>query len=331
MLEAPEPHELDGIVAFITAQQARPDRRIGYLGEDATGIAAELDGFQPPWSSTVRVVRAPTGGGLAGVVAVEWDEDLGRSWIIGPWVADDVPDADDLPDDVSDADEAWTTVAGQLVDGVLAQLPSTVTRHEMCGEDVHRRLAALAEARGWHAGEANHVLVADAGVVAGWNDPGEAAGAAGLRCATTADAAPIAVLHDAEFPDTYASAAQLVEGQLDGSRLVLVADLPQGTGGLACYAAGEVHDDGEGYIDYLVVDPAARRSGLGRHLVMAIARRLLAVSSLGRVALTVQDHRAPARALYESLGFRPAGSIVGYRSWTGPQAPGTRQGPRLDS
>jgi ribosomal protein S18 acetylase RimI-like enzyme len=308
MLEAPEPHELEGIVAFITAQQARPDQRIAYLGEDAAGIAAELDGFQPPWSSTVRVVRAPTGGGLAGVVAVEWDEDLGRSWIIGPWVAG--------------ADEAWTAVAGELVDGALAQLPDTVTRHEMCGETVHRRLAALAAARGWHAGEANHVLVADAAVVAGWDDLVDAAGTAGLRCATTADAAAIAVLHDAEFPDTYASAAQLVEGQLDGSRLVLVADLPGGTGGLACYAAGEVHDDGEGYIDYLVVDPAARRTGLGRHLVMTIARRLLAVSSLHRVALTVQDHRAPARALYQSLGFRPAGSIVGYRSWTGSGAPG---------
>jgi hypothetical protein len=34
------------------------------------------------------------------------------------------------------------------------------------------------------------------------------------------------------------------------------------------------------------------------------------------VALTVQNHRRPARALYERLGFRSDGSIVAYRSWT---------------
>jgi len=37
---------------------------------------------------------------------------------------------------------------------------------------------------------------------------------------------------------------------------------------------------------------------------------------LGRVCLTVQDHRTPARALYERLGFRPDGSLIAYRSWT---------------
>jgi len=299
MVEVPGPGELEGVVAFIAVQQGRVDRRIAYVGEEAAGIAAELEGFQPRWATTVRVVRSA--GGIVGVAAVEWDEELGRSWIIGPWVAEDEA-------------EAWMATATDLVEGALAQLPASVTRHELCGETVHERLAALAAARGWTASEANHVLVADARVVAGWD---EDADAPGLRCATTADVAGIAVLHDVEFPDTYASAAQLVEGQLAGSRLVLVADGGPGAG-LAGYAAGEVHDDGEGYIDYLVIDPTARRTGLGRQLVVALARRLLAVSALGRVALTVQDHRAPARALYQGLGFRPAGSIVGYRSWTVP-------------
>jgi ribosomal protein S18 acetylase RimI-like enzyme len=49
---------------------------------------------------------------------------------------------------------------------------------------------------------------------------------------------------------------------------------------------------------------------------VGLSRRLLAVSPLGRVALTVQAHRSPARALYRRLGFRPAGSFVGYRNWT---------------
>jgi hypothetical protein len=34
------------------------------------------------------------------------------------------------------------------------------------------------------------------------------------------------------------------------------------------------------------------------------------------VGLTVQDHRLPARGLYEQLGFRSGGSLIAYRSWT---------------
>jgi ribosomal protein S18 acetylase RimI-like enzyme len=307
MVSVPDRDELDEVVAFIAAQQARPERRIPYVGDEAAGIAAELEGLAPPWATTVRVVR--DGARLTGAVVAEWDEQLGRAWIVGPWVADPAVDDDDPADDPADDSgaEAWRATADALVDAALAQLPATVTRPEMAGEAVHRRLATLAAARGWTASEANHVLVADAATVAAWPPAPEA----GLRRATADDVAAIAVLHDAEFPDTYASAATLVEGQLDGSRAVVVAD--DGRGGVAGYAAGEVHDDGEGFVDYVVVDPAARRSGMGRLLVVAVTRRLLERSSLGRVALTVQDHRAPARALYGRLGFRSEGSIVAYR------------------
>jgi hypothetical protein len=59
----------------------------------------------------------------------------------------------------------------------------------------------------------------------------------------------------------------------------LVAD--EGHGGVAGYAAGEVHDDGEGFIDFVAVDPASRGTGVGRQLVVAITRQLLDRSMLG--------------------------------------------------
>jgi ribosomal protein S18 acetylase RimI-like enzyme len=284
-------------VAFVAAQQAHPDRRIGYVGTDAAGIVAELDGLEPSWLTTARVRREGTR--LTGVVITEWDDDLGRAWIVGPWV-------------VGEGD-AWMAGAVELLDAALAGLPSAVSRYEMCGDMANQRLAALGRSRGWAATEPTHHLVADAGVVAAWR-PGGDGQAAVLRPAAPGDIGAIAGLHDAEFPDTYASAAQLVDGHLDGSRVVLVAE--DGRGRVAGYAAGEVHGDGEGFIDFVAVDPAARGAGLGRQLVVAITRQLLDRSSLGRVCLTVQDHRTPARALYERLGFRRDETLIAYRSWT---------------
>lgn len=274
---------MNDVVAFVATQQARRDRRVTYVGTSAAGIAAELAGLKPPWETTLRTREAD--GRLTGVVIVEWDEELGRSWILGPWVD---------PDDAA--------VGADLLDAALAQLPPTVTRHEMSGDVGNPHLAALADARGWTTSEPNHLFVVDASVAATWPP------ATGLRAATAADVAAIAPLHDGEFPDTYATAPQLVEGPA----VVLVADDGAGFG----YAAGQVHEDGEGFIDFVVVAPAARRSGFGRRLVVGLTQALLDQAPAGQVALLVQDHRAPARALYEHLGFRLQESVVGYRSWT---------------
>jgi ribosomal protein S18 acetylase RimI-like enzyme len=289
--------ELRDAVAFIAAQQAHADHRISYVGNDATGIVAELGGLKPSWATTARVLR--DGTRIVGVVIAEWDDDLGRAWILGPWVLDD--------------GEGWMAGAATLLDAALAQPPSTVTRYEMSGDVANRRLAELAASRGWTPTEPHHLLVADAAVVAAW-PAGGGRQTASLRAASRDDIGAIAALHDVEFPDTYASAMQLVDGQLDGSRIVLVAD--DGHGGVVGYVAGEVHNDGEGFIDFVAVDPAARGAGIGRDLVMTVTRRLLDRSRLGRVGLTVQDHRTPARNLYERLGFRSDGSLVAYRSWT---------------
>ena len=285
------------VVAFVARQQATAATRVSYVGNEAPGIAAELDGLSPPWLGTTRVVRS-AGGAIVGAVVVEWDEDLGRAWVLGPWA--------------SSEGAAWTATASALLDAALAQPPASVTRFEMSGEVDNVRLAALAAGRGWRATEASHVLVADAAVAAAWPASVPSVSSASgwsLRPAVPGDGPTIAELHEAEFPDAYASAAQLV----DGSRTALVAEAAGGR--VVGYAAGEVHADGEGFVDFIAVDPAARGGGLGQALVVALSRRLLQDASLGRVCLTVQDHRRPARALYARLGFRPDGSLVAYRSW----------------
>jgi ribosomal protein S18 acetylase RimI-like enzyme len=289
----PSPAELDEVVAFIAAQQARLDRRCTYVGLEADGIRAELDALTPAWAETVRTV-ADREGGLRGVVVVEWDEALGRSWILGPWVSDD--------------DTAWRATAPVLLDAALDQLPDDITRHEVCGDVSHGLLAELAAGRGWHRSEVNHALVADRATIEAW--PDRPAGD-DLRPATANDLEFIRPLHDAEFPDTYASADQLLAADGEDDWVVLVDEARTG------YAAGKVQPDGEGYIDFVAVHPDARGRGIGRRLVVALGQDLLAACRSGRVNLTVAERRTDARALYERLGFRTDESFVAHRSWTG--------------
>ncbi|HSP03370.1 MAG TPA: GNAT family N-acetyltransferase [Acidimicrobiales bacterium] len=293
MLTPPAPEEVAAVVDLIVDQQRRPDRNIPYLGTDPEGVTAELEGLEPAWTSTARIAREDDR--IVGAVAVEWDDDVGRSWVMGPWVAHD--------------DDRWLPLAGELLDAALAQVPSSITRHEVSGDLANQQVAALAAARGWWPTEVNHALSVDEAIVGTWGD----IDVTGLRPATTDDLEGIRPLHDAEFPGTYATADQLVAGQQDGSRVTLVAD--DGAGGVAAYASGHLQDDGEGCLDFVVVHPDQHGRGLGRQAVAAIARDLLPRSPLGRMSLTVQDHRAPARGLYERLGFRHEASFVGFRSW----------------
>lgn len=59
-----------------------------------------------------------------------------------------------------------------------------------------------------------------------------------------------------------------------------------------------------GYVSTVVVDPAYRRRGLAQGLLEE-ARRTTARARRKYIALDVLSHNAPARALYERLGYRP--------------------------
>ena len=88
--------------------------------------------------------------------------------------------------------------------------------------------------------------------------------------------------------------------------------------------------DGDGYLDYLAVPDAARGHGAGRDLLVAIGRYLVDAAPHHDVNLTVQDHRTPARRLYESLGFELQLSMVGYSSRRNRGSPVQFRGDRTD-
>lgn len=280
--------ERERVLDLVAGEQAHLSRGTTMLGETRDGIAAELDDLEPSWADTVRVAR--DGDALVGASVVEWDAETARAWVLGPWVAGD--------------DAAWVRWARPLLDGALEQLPPDIDRVELGGDVTNVRMAALAGELGWTTSEVSHVYAADAQAAGTWPDP-----AGTIRAASAADRETIRPLHDQEFPATYAPVERLLPDEPDGRFHVLVAEnSPRFLG----YAAGQVHPDGEGYLDYIAVNDAARGHGAGRDLLVSIGRWLVATSPKHDVNLTVQDHRTPARRLYESLGFQLKLSMVGY-------------------
>ncbi|MBI3886984.1 MAG: GNAT family acetyltransferase [Opitutae bacterium] len=63
-----------------------------------------------------------------------------------------------------------------------------------------------------------------------------------------------------------------------------------------------------GWINYLAVDPARRRGGVGRAL-MAAAERELRAAGCPKINLQVRPNNRAAIAFYERLGFAVEGAI----------------------
>ncbi len=286
------------MIELILEQQADADRNVPSLGVDSAGVLAELEDLEPPWFETLRIVCREDGT-VTGAVLVDWSTEARRAWINGPWIRAD--------------DEVWPVIGAVLVAAATAQLPSVIERSTLSAVVEHRCMAELATRLGWSTTEVNHVLVADAETINAWPKPKEGER---LRSMTVNDVADLEPLHDVEFPATYYSATELAARVSRGDQIVLIAE--RDGGGIDGYIAGQIQPDGDGYIDFLAVAPSARRSGVGQRLLVMLCRQLIPRSTSQRVCLTVQAGRAPARRLYESLGFTYDVSIVGFDSRTSP-------------
>lgn len=115
------------------------------------------------------------------------------------------------------------------------------------------------------------------------SDPGELARALAALHAEAFDAPWSAEA----FADLLGQAGVVLEGDNDGFILIRAAA-----------------DEAE--ILTLAVRPSARRQGLGGRLVQAASERAAELGAT-RMFLEVADDNAPARGLYQSLGFETAG------------------------
>lgn len=261
------PEDRDAALAFIAVLQEDPATACAFVGTRDDDLEEDLDGFDQPWTETLRVIRDPRGR-ITGAVVLEWDEEVGTAWIHGPWATP----------------ETWERDAPALLDAAVRQAP--VRRHQVFASLENTRLAALAEAAGWTASAVNTEFTADRAA--------QARPDAAVRRATAGDLPALTALHEAAFPDTYATARQLLAPEHAYAVLVL----PDDDGALTGYVAGQPHSTGV-YLDYVAVDPARRRCGAATRLVGALADALPG----DRLTLTCDTTQPAAVGLYERLGF----------------------------
>jgi ribosomal protein S18 acetylase RimI-like enzyme len=283
MLRAARGDELGLVSAFVACSQARPERRIPYFAETPDEIAAEIESWGSEWPATCLV--AERDGRIVGFVGVDVDHKLGRSWVHGPFTDD----------------EEWDELADRLLQEIVGV--AGVDDLELLGDAAHERLASLAARHGFVRGRLSLGLEISREAVSQLPD------VAVPRLEERHHDA-FAALHEALFPRTYYSGAQLAEQHERGEATVLTLVENESVAG---YAVGRAKTPGDGYIDFLGVAEHARGRGHGRRLTAAICRALLDDKQLSTISLTVYEDNAAALALYDGLGFRAVATMVGYR------------------
>jgi ribosomal-protein-alanine N-acetyltransferase len=132
-----------------------------------------------------------------------------------------------------------------------------------------------------------------------------------VRRAELDDLAPLHALEIAAFADDRPWSATSVRAELEHpDSLVLAADRgPAARGEVPAYAVWRRGVD-EVELLRVAVHPANRRQGLAKLLLTSEPARVFCGDD--RVHLEVREDNRPARALYESLGFRSIGKRPGY-------------------
>lgn len=272
--------ELALLSEFAAPLQVDPRTHVGYLGLDAPGIEAEL--AEVTWHDVSAVAVGDEG--MVGWLVGDVDPDLGRVWWFGPFVRSD----------------DWEAIASTLLAMCRGQLPDNVTEEELAVDARFEVCRRWATTEGFAEDEGSHILQLDGAV--------DGPPTAPVRVLDDADHAEVVRLHDLLFPGTHTTGEQLVAGH-DARHRRLVVELD---GVVVGYVAVELQPDGSGYVDYLGVEPAHRRRGLGADLVRAGVVELRAIGADG-VGLSVRADSEGARDLYVSLGFDEERFVVPIR------------------
>lgn len=273
-------NEFEAISTLIASQNKHSETHCIHsdTGEDAQSILGEL--IRLDADGEICFVMASAYGQLTGLMGCELDEELGRGWLRGPFIADDRKD--------------WTVSADQLFDELLELLPVSIRQldtylniENLRGNDFYlgrdfKRLRLV------HVYECLPPQKASALV-----DPCEPL--------LPGEAQEFVEMHDSIFPGTYAT-GQRILGKIDDRHQVFVYRNGNEIMGYLYTVIDE--DTADGSIEFIGVREDARGKGIGRQLLQTALHWLFEIKLVPKVMLVVNDDLSNARTLYESVGFR---------------------------
>jgi GNAT superfamily N-acetyltransferase len=267
--------EFPSIASLIAQQNKMPELQCIHSGEDYESILQTM--FKWAEVSEICFAIALQDSQLVGVMGCEFDEDLGRAWLWGPFVLT----------------ANWNELAAALWAQLLAILPSAIRRLDFFLNNANQRAYNCYLGLGFHKPKVSHVYVAPSPptplLVPEPCDP-----------LGPALAASFANLHNAIFPNTYYTGQDILD-QLDGDHKVFVS---AADGEVLGYIYAIIDESSEGYVEFLGVRSDLRGQGLGKHLLLTALDWLFWSKNVSEVGLTVADDQANARSLYERVGFR---------------------------
>jgi ribosomal protein S18 acetylase RimI-like enzyme len=260
------------------------------LDEEADGLLQEM----MKWAAIGEIVfvLAKYDERIVGVLGSEYDQELGRGWLWGPFAQI----------------EDRTHLARKLFDGLLSALPKAIRRLDAFLNLENRWGYEFYMTQGFREDVKAHVYIANREDWQGGMTQASIPINHELK-------ASFCALHPMIFPNAYYSAQRVLD-QIDGNHQVFVQT--DGNQVLGYVFASVSSDADEGEIEFLGVQPGSRHKGLGRKLLKSALYWLFVESKVTHVTLTVNDNNVNARSLYEEVGFRLKYSGVGLQ-WEVPR------------
>jgi ribosomal protein S18 acetylase RimI-like enzyme len=276
--------DLAAVVEFIASQNDKAEHRIGYLGDTPDEIAREL----LEYGAIDLAFMARQNGQLVGFMAIDVDEELDRSYLIGPWV---------------DAGE-WDEIADSLVHECLANVPDNATGQlEMFFDIANDNVSGLGRTLGFETYKDVRTLRFDRpdlnNVAPGTAIPVE-----------PRHHESVMELHDRTFPNTHLPGARLLEGLGENKACFVRSESDEVVG----YIYLEVDiTTGSASLEFLGTSEHARRRGIAADLIQTGLHWVFGFESVSETWLVVDEDNAGARRLYERLGWTEVHRLTSMR------------------
>lgn len=269
---------------FMAGFQSDPRTQMAYVGNDPAEIATSLREFATTVEDRFLVERDKHG--IVAVLGVDRDEELGRSWLYGPFVRSGVtsPIEDDL----------WARL--------LPLLPEAITEIDCGFNAANERALDFANRYGFERFSEGYFMFCERSTFA----PPEATIETGLLHPSEEER--FVAIYDETFPHGDYSGRQLLDRRNEHRQIFGARH----RGELIGYLYGEARPDfDESGIDYVGVTQESRGMGAGTALIATAAEWIFSFG-ISKIELYARMDN-PALHLYEKLGWVRQAHILGYR------------------